>query len=537
MVMVAWTAMDSGHARTASAAESSSNLASHLAEPTRAVAPAAPPTADRQRLGQIRIVTARWVAIAGQRHDVLDLTRADVLRILTGRVRDWSELGGSPMPIVVYLPRSQIGLIVNALGFFVAELAVELIADDELVERIALTPGAFALVQPEELRVGVLALTVDGHDPYRDPAHESPLRSVVRLPTGHDLASRFREALRTGATRPFDPVGVLITGELLPVRCTNHVLAALDDYDAMFDGVRDAIRAADLAVAPLELPLTDVGEPTPCVTTVSFTGSPRAVTAMANAGIDVVLTIGNHMMDCWDGCSGPDALSDTLARLRNEGMSTAGAGESLAAARTPAVVGVQSGRTAVHFAFLGYDIIAPWYWAEDDQPGTAPLKAEFIREDVQAARQIADHVLVGVNWGIEYTANPVAYQRELAKIALDAGATVLFGNHPHWVQAVEHLDAALVAYSFGNFVFDQAWSVPTTQGMLMELGFTADRLLGYRIRPVVIRSHSRDLPWIYRPEFVDPAAEGRPIMDRIWNATDRLPERPAAAATIAKSKD
>ena len=52
----------------------------------------------------------------------------------------------------------------------------------------------------------------------------------------------------------------------------------------------------------------------------------------------------------------------------------------------------------------------------------------------------------------------------------------------------------------------------------MELGFTKDRLLGYRIRPVVIRAHSRDWPWLYRPEFVDPAGEGRVILDRIWNA-------------------
>ena len=73
--------------------------------------------------------------------------------------------------------------------------------------------------------------------------------------------------------------------------------------------------------------------------------------------------------------------------------------------------------------------------------------------------------------------------------------------------------------------------------MLMELGFTGERLLGYRVRPVVIRAHSRQLPWLVRPEFVDPAAEGRPIMERIWNATDRLPVRPAAAATIPENPE
>lgn len=55
--------------------------------------------------------------------------------------------------------------------------------------------------------------------------------------------------------------------------------------------------------------------------------------------------------------------------------------------------------------------------------------------------------------------------------------------------------------------------------------------------PVAIRAHSRQLPWLYRPGFVDPAGEGRPIMDRIWNSTDRLPDRPAPAATIPKKRE
>lgn len=498
------------------------------------------PISDEHTLGAagLNVVVAHWAAITDQRRDVLDLKRSDVVRILTGDVLDWSELGGSPMPIAPYLPRSQVGLIVNAFGLSVAELSVELIPDEETIDLVEQTPGAFALVEPERLRLGVLALTVNGHDPYRDSGLESPLRLLRWIPpprSPDQLPQFFNDFLRIA--QPFDPAGLLITGELIPVRCTNHVLEALGDYDAMFDSVRDAILAADLAVAPLELPLTANEELTPCVETVIFTGSYKAVPAMANAGLDVVLTIGNHMMDCWQGCSGVAALYETLDRLHNAGMVTAGAGENLQAARTPALVSVSTRQGPVSFAFLGYDIIAPWYHAEEDQPGTAPLVAEYVRRDVMLAREVADHVLVGVNWGVEYSANPVAYQRQLAGVAMEAGATFLFGNHPHWVQAVEHFDGQFVAYSFGNFIFDQNWSLATTQGMLMELGFTRNQLLGYRIRPVVIRAHSSNLPWLYRPEFVDPATEGRPIMNRIWNATDFLPDRQAHAATIPENEN
>ena len=339
----------------------------------------------------LRVVAAHWAAITDQRRDVLDINRPDVVRILRGITDDWSELGGSAQPITVYLPRSQVHDIARSLGLAVQELLVELLPDKDVVDRVASTPGAFAMIQSQHLRLGVLALTVDGHDPYRDPGFESPLRLLrwIRGPrTLTDLAM-FAAVVRE-MPRPFDPVGMAITGELLPVRCTNHALTQLDDYEAMFNGVREVLVAADLAVAPLEHPLTADSELTPCVVTVIFTGSHRAVPAMANAGLDVMFTIGNHMMDCWGGCNGVEALNETLDRLREAGIVTVGAGENLEAARTPAVVSVDTDQGPVSFAFLGYDIIAPWYHAGEDKPGTAPLDAEYLREDIERARHLAD---------------------------------------------------------------------------------------------------------------------------------------------------
>ena len=484
------------------------------------------PTPQAQPNQWRSVVVARWAAITDQRRDVLDLTLADVVRILRGDDRNWSVLGGSAQPLIVFLPAAQAVRIATALGLSVSELKATLLPDEQLIERVAATPGAFALVEPEQLRLGVMALTMNGHDPYRDPAKHSPLRQVRWISArSYAVAQTLIRAIGMEVAPTFDPAGMVVTGELIPVRCTNAVLAALDDYDAMFDGVRELIAAADIAVAPLEHPLTDQAELTPCRRTVIFTGSHRAVPAIANAGFDVVLTIGNHMLDCWRGCSGIAALRETLTRLHAVGLVTAGAGENLEAARTPALAQTGTAEDSVSFAFLGYDIIAPWYAATDERPGVAPLTARSVREDIKAAQQLADHVIVGANWGTEYVSNPNRFQRDIGGIVMDAGATLLIGNHPHWVQAVEHVDDGLVAYSFGNFVFDQNWSVPTTQGMLMELGFTAERLLGYRIRPVVIRGGSGVHHSIYRPEFVNPAGEGRAILRRIWQAQDRLPKR------------
>ena len=482
--------------------------------------------ADEALPGGTSVVLARWVAVTDQRRDVLDLTRGDVLAILGGEVSDWSAFGGSPQPITVYLPASQVALIADSLGAPGSAFAAIVLPDEELPERVAATPGAFALIAAEQLRLGLLALTVDGHDPYRDPAAASPLRLVrwVRAPTA-PAAAGLAAAAGLDSAPTFDPAGMLVTGELLPVRCSNFVLEHLDDYGAMFAGVRDATSAADIAVSSLESSLTSFGMPTPCRETYVLQGSPRVVDALAEAGIDVVFPIGNHIGDCWGGCAAGTVIINTVELLNEAGIATAGAGENLAAARSPAVVTVETANGPVRFAFLGYDSMAPWYHATPVAPGTALLDPSSLREDVPAALKLAHHVVVGANWGIEYTADPTAFQRNMAGIAIEAGAALVVGNHPHWVQAVEHFEGALASYAGGNFVFDQDWSEETAQSLVLELGFTAERLIGYRIRPVEIRGDEGDYDWIYRPEFVDPAGEGRPILDRIWDAQDRLPAR------------
>ncbi|MEX2373577.1 MAG: CapA family protein, partial [Dehalococcoidia bacterium] len=106
-----------------------------------------------------------------------------------------------------------------------------------------------------------------------------------------------------------------------------------------------------------------------------------------------------------------------------------------------------------------------------------------------------------------------------AGVAVAAGASVVVGNHPHWVQATEWIGDAFVAYGLGNFVFDQDGFEERTQGAVLEAGFTRERLLGVRLRPTAIRER-------HRPEFVVPhSGESRAILGRIWDATDTLPPR------------
>ena len=444
-------------------------------------------------------VVAAWAVAVPHARGVLDLTLEQVRAVVEGSVRDWAQIGGEAGPLTLVVPEPHREAIAEAAGVRLSEAAraVPLAEIGQILD-------AFLIMPVAALHPAVQAVVVDGHDPYRDPAVLSPLR-LERPPDGErTVAQRALAAL--------DPLGLLVTGELIPARCSYAVLAALDDFGAMFDGTRSLLAAADLAVIPLEVPLSDRGEPTPCLETFIMQGGAAAIPAIAEAGVDVMLMVGNHILDCWaPGCSPSAVLLDTLDGLREAGVATVGAGATLEEARRPLVL--EAG--GVRIAFLAYDDVGFHNAAGAGVAGSAPLDFETLALDVAAAARLADHVFVGFNWGVEYTLDPTARQRRAAHIAIEAGATLVAGNHPHVVQAIEADGGTLIAYSLGNFVFDQDWSDETQQSVILEVGLTRERLLGYRLRPVVIRDR-------HRPELVSPTGEGRAVLARIREATDRL---------------
>jgi hypothetical protein len=393
------------------------------------------------------------------------------------------------------------------------ERLIEVDAPDEVLDIVASDITAIGIVPAESLDLRVRALTTPGVDPYgtswdRNVGH-------VLWVVGPDAEQVARDLGWPTEPRE-DPVRFVATGELIPARCVSDRVATIEGgYGTSYDGTRDLLQYADLAMSHWE-PAVIEGVPTPCTPTFNLSTRPEAAQAAADAGIDVALAIGNHMGDCWPGCGYQAAVLETVSHLEAAGLVTVGAGEDLEVAREPAIVE----RDGVTFAFLGYDDIAyQHYGATETTAGTAHADIEGVKADVRAAAEQADHVIVGFSWGVEYVTQPSERQRDLARAAVDAGASLIVGNHPHWVQATEWIGDAFVVYSLGNFVFDQDWSVETSQGAILEVGFTRDRILGVRIRPTAVRQQ-------HLVELLDPTeGEGAAILDRIWTATDALTNR------------
>ena len=95
--------------------------------------------------------------------------------------------------------------------------------------------------------------------------------------------------------------------------------------------------------------------------------------------------------------------------------------------------------------------------AGDNKPGVIFLDGEKGRRDVLTAvvdaQTRADVVLVSLHWGYENKLAPQAWQRELAREIIDAGATAILGHHPHLPFGVELYEGKPIIYSLGNYLF------------------------------------------------------------------------------------
>lgn len=250
-------------------------------------------------------------------------------------------------------------------------------------------------------------------------------------------------------------IHVLVTGDLV-----------LDEPDAThwLSGIAPVLRTADLAIGHLEVPHTaclhqvegDVPAPG---------APPENLAAIAEAGFGMVSLAGNHIADC-----GPTGIADTVTGLAHHGVLHAGAGADLHAARQPAIATVAGRRIAL----LSYNCVGPQFgWAGDGQAGCAYLPVAtadgspvapsarlesvgedafaILRDDIKAARELADTVIVALHKGVVHTpAHLAPYERPLAHAVIELGADAVIAHHAHIARGIEFHHGRPIFHGLGN---------------------------------------------------------------------------------------
>lgn len=248
--------------------------------------------------------------------------------------------------------------------------------------------------------------------------------------------------------------------------------------------VAPTLSAADVSFVNLETSLARGGQPIPGKG-IWFRSDPEFALELKKAGVDVVTLANNHVLDYDE-----PAFMETLAALRESSIATCGGGLNIDEARTPAVINAGG----VTIAFLGYSELADIFWtysyprsfrAQKARPGVAPMDEKMVVNDIRKARALADHVVVSFHWGEEYVRTPNPRQIGFAHIAIDAGASVVLGHHPHVLQPVEVYGGGVIFYSLGNFVFDQK-KPDTVESMIARVSFSPGKVVSAEILPMKI---------------------------------------------------
>ena len=247
-----------------------------------------------------------------------------------------------------------------------------------------------------------------------------------------------------------------------------------------FENVQEIFHGTDFSFVNLECCISSGGSPVGGKE-YTFRGPPGSAQALVDGGIKMVSLANNHSKDY-----GTTAFLDTLAHLKQAGVAWCGAGNNAAEAYSPSVL-ESGGRKAAFVAFTG--VIPDGWPATASSPGCATTTdRQRVVDAIKAARSKADLVIASFHWGIELATAPNEEQRSLAHLAIDSGADLVLGHHPHVVQGFEVYKNRLIAYSMGNYVFSPPREISGKTLTLVAM-FDPNGLVQAKVVPTVISGY------------------------------------------------
>lgn len=268
----------------------------------------------------------------------------------------------------------------------------------------------------------------------------SPFAALLRhippeeIPSDDDLLSPQRLETALSPMRPYD---LLLLGDvMLGDGVAERVNVVGEDYP--FAGILPLLRKSSVVIANLEAPFaTGPRDPTERF---SYRVAPSLCNVLSRAGISAVNLANNHLLDC-----GRAGVTETLATLREAGIMGFGAGRNQHHAHLPRIMH----RANHSIGLLGY------YWnprctATQDLPGCAVSNLEIFQPAIAALRPHVDLLVVNFHWGDTYQRDPSLKAQAKARLAIDAGADLVVGHHPHVLQPLEIYRSRPIFYSIGN---------------------------------------------------------------------------------------
>jgi poly-gamma-glutamate synthesis protein (capsule biosynthesis protein) len=326
-------------------------------------------------------------------------------------------------------------------------------------------------------------------DPTQLPTPSSPAASLPSPTPRQTNTTAPTSTPNSGySTQSFTPtiesdskVTLMAVGDIMLGRTIGEMIEA-EGVEAPFVFTEDVLSQADITLGNLECPISDRGSPEK--KNYAFRAPLAAGKSLAYAGFDLVSLANNHILDF-----GTLGLEDTLETLKANNILAVGAGMDEDSAYSPVFAEINGIRLAF-LAFMDvseeseYDYIE--WEAGLEKPGVAWAHKNKIRDYVQKAKQEADLVIVLMHNGYEIIKKVFPNQQEVARLAIDSGATLVIGSHPHVLQSIEAYKDGLIVYSMGNFVFDN-FLFPPNYSAILSVELSPQGIESYELIDVIVQ--------------------------------------------------
>lgn len=256
------------------------------------------------------------------------------------------------------------------------------------------------------------------------------------------------------------------------------------DYSSYFKYVTEEIKNADFAIGNLEVTLG--GKPYRGYP--AFSAPDEYLTAIHQAGFNVLLTANNHCLD-----RRKKGLERTISLLDSLGIPHAGTYKNADEREKKYPLLLQKNNFRV--AILNYT------YGTNGIPATSPNIVNYIdtitiADDINKCKMMNPDIIIAcMHWGQEYNSLPNAEQKLLTNWLLQKGVDHIIGSHPHVIQPIEiryiNNKKHLIAYSLGNYISNMS-ARRTDGGLMLKMELTKDSI-------TQLNNYGYSLVWTSRP--------------------------------------
>lgn len=264
------------------------------------------------------------------------------------------------------------------------------------------------------------------------------------------------------------------------------------DYGRLFENIKETFLSADAVFVNVEGPVTDKGKNVG--SKYSFAMDQAIVPALVSHNVKMVSFANNHVGD-----RSILGFTTTLENFEKNQLAYVGAGRNLSEARSVKTLELNGLRVG----FIACSDVGPdWLKATETSPGQLLCSDPKLMETIASANDTVDFLIFTAHWGTEYKPK-TKRQQTLAYSAIDNGADMVIGHHPHVVQETEWYKDKFIAYSLGNFIFDQYFSDATMQGLMVEAEIQKDLIKNITLSIIELDPKENK----YQPQSIRPATE------------------------------